>query len=68
MTFELFRFANLVVTMSFVTDSDYDSQIGTIKVNDEGKTYIYWQDFHGVAERNTAIAEGLRAAAKEMEN
>lgn len=68
MTFELFRFANLVAAMHFVTDSDYDSCIGEIKVTNESNTYLYWETFHGSEERNSRMAEALRVCANEMEN
>lgn len=67
MTFELFRFANLVVTMSFVTDSDYDACCGLINVTDGSCVYQYWQEFHSAKERNTAMAEALRISAKLLE-
>lgn len=68
MTFELFRFANLVANMSFVSESDYDSGIGTITVTDEGfeSGYVYWETFD-CHTRNRVMAEALRVCAAQLE-
>lgn len=67
MNWELFRFASIAVKMSFASRADYDDCVGEITVTDHTNTYQYYQFFHSADDRNVAMAEGMRVAAKLVE-
>lgn len=67
MDFELFRFADLSAKMFFVTESDYDSCIGYIKVTDD-KGNHFWENFEGHSERDMTIAKAMLHVADNMAN
>lgn len=68
--FNVASFGNLVATMSFASDEEYDRCIGEVKVInyaiDNGRCCDYWQSFEGSKERNKCLAEAYAVCAEVM--
>lgn len=61
---EIFRFRDLVIYLQYLK---VHKEIGIIKVENAGNTYLFWETFHGHEQRNLMIAWALKAVATHLE-
>ena len=66
MKFEFICFANLVGTLNFDSDADYDDCYGWVELTDGSGNYVIYEPFNGAYERNVAMQSAFAEASKVM--